>query len=72
MSHEKIIEDFKIIEGFQKARIGSLKGVLRRAAQAVQDVHANAGYIVIFRVEPKEAWAGSEKKVISYAKGYPE
>ena len=26
MSHEKIIEDFKIIEGFQKARIGSLKG----------------------------------------------
>jgi hypothetical protein len=35
----------KVIEGFRLAQIGALKGALRRAAQALQDTHANAGYI---------------------------
>lgn len=33
--------------GIQKARIGALKGALRRAAQALQDVHVDAGNIGI-------------------------
>jgi hypothetical protein len=40
-------ENKKIIQGFQKARIGALRGALRRAAQALQDVHANAGCVGI-------------------------
>jgi hypothetical protein len=39
MSHEKIIEDFKIIEGFQKARIGSLKGARSQPLQRSQHGH---------------------------------
>jgi hypothetical protein len=35
----------KITEGFHKAHIGVLKGALRRGAQAMQDVHANAGNV---------------------------
>jgi hypothetical protein len=47
MTRQKIDERFlqKIDEGFQKARIGALRGALRRAAQALQDVHANAGNV---------------------------
>ena len=47
MTRQKIDEPFlqKIDEGFQKARIGALKGALRRAAQALQDVHANGGNV---------------------------
>src|SRR6185312_13558729 len=37
----------KIDEGFQRARIGALEGALRRAAQALQDVHAKSGYVGI-------------------------
>jgi len=49
MAHviDKKVIDKKIKEGFQKARIGALQGALRRAAQALQDVHANAGYVGI-------------------------
>ena len=49
MTRQKIDEPFlqKIDEGFQKARIGALKAALRRAAQALQDVHANAGHVGI-------------------------
>jgi hypothetical protein len=47
MTRQKIDERFlqSIDEGFQKARIGALKGALRRAAQALQDVHAKGGNV---------------------------
>jgi hypothetical protein len=49
MTRQKIDERFlqKFDEGIQKARIGALKGALRRAAQALQDVHVHAGNIGI-------------------------
>ena len=49
MTRQKIDERFlqKFDEGIQKARIGALKGALRRAAQALQDVHLHAGNIGI-------------------------
>ena len=49
MSHEKIMDkkimDEKIMDGFRKAQIAALKGALRRAAQALQDAHTDAGQI---------------------------
>lgn len=47
MTGQKIDERFlqSIDEGFQKARLGALKAALRRAAQALQDVHANGGNV---------------------------
>ena len=44
MSREKIMDE-KIMDGFRKTHIGALKGALRRAAQALQDAHADAAHM---------------------------
>ena len=49
MSHGKIMDEKiineKIMDGLRKAHIVGLKGALHRAAQALQDAHADAGRI---------------------------